>query len=130
MQWVEDALSEFGRHMGLSQLAFGPGGLVELRLENGSVLTIEDQSIAAEELLIHLRRPVGYQAAAWLRNALARCHAECHSPWPLQVALRGQGSEATLILLTRVTARGFTPQALSQAIEHQLRWSESLRPAP
>ncbi len=130
MHWIEDALLEFGRHMGVDRLAFGPGGLVELRLENGSVLTIEDQSTTKDELLIHLRQPVGYQAADWLRNALARCHAECHSPWPLQVALRGQGSEALLILLTRVGVRGFTPQALSQAIDYQLRWAESLRPQP
>ncbi len=130
MLWIQDALAEFGRHMGVDGLAFGPGGLVELRLENGSVLTIEDQSSTAEELLIHLRRPVGYQAAGWLRNALRRCHAECHSPWPCQVALRGQGPDSQLLLLTRVGMRGFTPQALSQAIDHQLRWSESLRPMP
>jgi type III secretion system chaperone SycN len=130
MQWVEEALRGFGHYLGVDELSFSDHGLLELTLENGSVVAIEDRSEASDQFLIYLRRPVGYQAAAWLRKALVRCHAECHSLWPLQVALRGQGTDTVLILLTRVSARGFTPQALSQAIEYQLRWSETLRPTP
>ena len=130
MQWVEDALRGFGAYLGVDELSFSDRGLLELTLENGSVVAIEDRSEAFDQFLIYLRRPVGYQAAGWLRKALVRCHAESHSPWPLQVALRGQGTDAVLILLTRVNARSFTPQALSQAIEYQLRWSDTLRPLP
>lgn len=130
MDWIADTLAEFGRQLGIEALRADAEGRLLLQREDGSQLAVEPiQREGQEELLIYWTVPVGYQAAAWVRRALARCHAETPSRWPVQVGLRGSGPETLGLALVRSPARGFTPQALSQAVEHLRRWLDAVRNA-
>lgn len=128
MNWVNDTLAEFGRRLGIAALDFGPHGVAQLALPSGGWLAVEpvQRSEADDEVLIYLGHPLGFDAPRRLRQALERAHYAAAGVFPLQLATRGEGSESVLIVLTRVSAREFTPQRLDQAVEALSRWVEVL----
>lgn len=128
MDWIEDTLAEFGRQMGIDDLQADEDGRLRLRLQSGAELAVEPiERQGQDELLIYWAVPVGYQAGAWVRQGLTRCHAEAGGRWPVQVGLRGSGPEALGLALVRTPARGFTPQALVQAVDALSRWLDGVR---
>lgn len=128
MNWIEDTLAEFGRQMGIDNLRADAQGRLQLELGSGGQLSVEQiERDGNEEVLVHLAVPVGYQAAAWVRRALARCHEDAAARWPLQVGLRGSGPDARGLILVRTPARGFTPQSLGQMVDFLRRWADHVR---
>ncbi len=128
MNWIEDTLADFGRLMGIDQLQADAQGRLQLELGGGDLLSVEShEREGEEEVLVHLSVPVGYQAAVWVQRALARCHEEAAARWPLQMGVRGTGSEARGLLLVRTPARGFTPQSLGQMVDTLRRSAEGIR---
>lgn len=128
MDWIADTLAEFGRQMGIEDLQADTEGRLRLAFDNGNQLAVEQvEREGQDELLLYWVVPVGYQAGAWVRQALSRCHAEGPSRWPVQVGLRGAGAESLGVVLLRTPARGFTPQTLGQAVDHLRRWLDALR---
>lgn len=121
--WVRDALAEFGRQLGIEQLSFGSHGVAQLVLQSGGLVAVEPVRRGdRDEVLIYLGRPVGHQAGALLQRALARAHWREGGPYPVQVALRGDGPDAMLLALVRLPERAFTGQSLAHAVDYLGRW--------
>lgn len=127
MSWVNDTLAEFGRRLGIASLGFGAHGVAQLALPSGGWLAVEPvQRGDADEVLVYLGHPLGFDAPRRLRQALERAHFGHGGAFPVQLASRGQGAQTVLVALTRVPAREFTPQVLDQAFEALNRWVEAL----
>jgi len=123
MAWTEDTLAEFGRQLGIDGLDFGPFGVAQLQLANGSFIAVEPVRRGQEdEVLVYLGRPVGHQADRAVDVALARSHWRSGGAFPVQVGLRGSGSETALLALVRMPERHFTAQALAHAVDYLVRW--------
>lgn len=111
MSWVDDVLREFGRSMGLPNLAFGQRGAVRLSVERLGQLGLERRP---DEVLLFLLRPIPVGDARPLRKALAVCHYREGHPFAVQAGLRG---DDRLVFVVRIPEREFTVQAIEQGIE-------------
>jgi type III secretion system chaperone SycN len=128
VSWVHETLAEFGRQLGLPDLGFGAHGVAQLQLQSGGFLAVEPvRRDQADEVLVYLGRPLGYEAAATVRRALARAHHSAAEPLAVQVAVRGEGPDAVLVMLVRLPERDFTLQSLGQTVDALGRWYEALR---
>jgi type III secretion system chaperone SycN len=127
MKWVNDTLLEFGRQLGLTDLKFGDHGVAQLDFQSGAVLAVEPVSRGdIDEVLVYLSRPVGFDGARLMRQALAKAHFKEAGAQDIQVATRGQGPDLVLFALVRMPARDFTLQALVNSFDSLNRWHDSL----
>jgi type III secretion system chaperone SycN len=117
-----DTLDEFGRQMGLPAWQLNDRGVAQLELQAGGLLGVEPAGGGRAELLVYLGRPLGFGGDTLLRRALARAHHGSALPMPVQVAVRGDGPDALLLVLLRVPEREFSVQALGRAVEYLGRW--------
>jgi type III secretion system chaperone SycN len=124
MSWVNETLAQFGQQLGLPLLELGTHGVAQLELQAGGVLAVEPAPGNVAEVLVYLGRPLGFEGGAVLRNALSRAHHGNAHPMPVQVAVRGDGPEALLLVLVRVSEGEFTPQTLGRVVEYLGRWSD------
>ncbi len=123
MNWIQDAVSEFGRQVGISSLDLGPQESIQLTFASGTVLAVEPVNRPEEEeVLVSLGRPAGHQVAPLLRTAFVKAHMANGGAMPVQIVTRGSGPQTLLVAVVRLQRRAFTPQALSQAVEFLGRW--------
>jgi len=117
MTWVEDAVRDFGRNMGLDGLAFRETvgaearGVIHLRIGEADELLIERRPTA---LSICLARRLAHASPAQLRKALMLCHFRAGAPLPTAVGLRG---DDVLVFVTRVPEAEVTLPVLQQTVE-------------
>ena len=71
MSMTDTTVREFGRSMGMPDLAFNDAGVLRLNFENAGVLSIER---SRERAVVHLARPVAVDADSILQRALELCH--------------------------------------------------------
>ena len=131
MNWVHETLAEFGRELGLMDFGTGAHGVAQLRLASGALLAVEPvrrgKAHGVDEVLIYLGEPLGFEAAALRRRALEKLHFSHGGPYPVQLATRGEGPQAMLLMLVRLPERAFTRQALGHVVEYLHRWHDELR---
>lgn len=128
MNWVHGTVADFGRQLGLPDLSFDDGGLVQLQLQSGGLLAVEQvQRGTADEVLVYLGRPLGFEGGELLRRALTHAHCSSAQALPVQVAVRGEAPEALLLMLLRLPARDFTLPALEHAVDYLNRWFDGAR---
>ncbi len=110
---LERELSEFGRRMGLQELAFGQNGLVALDVERLGRLHLEKNERAGRtELLVYLARPCPAHDRQAPERALALCHYRHPRPFPLSAGVHGDQA----IVLTRLPEREATAANLEKAV--------------
>jgi type III secretion system chaperone SycN len=124
--WIHETVLQFGQQVGLPALELGTHGVAQLELQAGGLLAVEPAP-ETTEVLVYLGRPLGFDGAAVLRNALERAHHAAAQPMPLQVAVRGAGPEALLLALVRVPEREFNLQVLGRAVDVLGRWLDGVR---
>lgn len=128
MNWVQDTVAAFGRQMGLPDLSFGDDGVMQLQLQSGGLLVVEKvRRGLADEVLVYLGRPLGFEGADLQRRALMQAHCATAQALPVQVAVRGEAPEALLLMLLRLPARDFTLPALEHAVDYLGRWFDGAR---
>lgn len=127
MRWIDDAVTEFGKQLGITGLNLGRHGNAQLELGSGALLTVEPvRRGRQDEVLVSLGRPVGHQLPRLNRLALSKAHHSRGGALPIQVASRGQGTDAMLLAVVRLPQRGFTPQALAHAADYLGRWLDAV----
>jgi len=127
MNWVSETLAEFGRQIGLTGFSTGTHGVAQLRLESGALLAIEVVTRgSSDEVLVYLGQPVGFDADRLRISALEKVFETRGSPYSVQVATRGEGTQAVLLMLVRIPERQFTLQTLGQAVDYLSRWFADL----
>lgn len=107
MNWIEDAVAEFGRTMNLDGLVFNGDGLVCLEFEVMGTLYLEHASDGA--LLVYLARRL-VDPSHIIPAACAAHYREGHET-PVHVAM---SDPETLIFLTRIEAREVTADKLER----------------
>ena len=125
MSWIHDTLNQFGQQLGLPGLDLGQHGVAQLELQAGGLLAVEPAP--GGDVLVYMGRPLGFDGAVVLRNALARAHHSAANPMPVQVAVRGDGPEALLLVLVRVAESEFTLPTLCRVADYLGRWSDGAR---
>jgi type III secretion system chaperone SycN len=95
VSWVDDAVRDFGRGMGLERLALPEAGALALAFERRGTLNLQRGEGC---LLAFLSRDYPFAALSLLRGALEACHYREQRGWPVQAGLHGD----TLVLLVRI----------------------------
>jgi type III secretion system chaperone SycN len=111
MSWVDDAIAEFGRSLGLPGLQLGDQAVLNLVFEKSGTLFIERQEA---ELVLYVARQVAAHDDRRAEAALALCHPRQRWPLPVRAGLRG---DDTLVLITRIPEREVSVPALQSAVE-------------
>lgn len=111
MSWLDETLGDFGRRIGVGELAFGERGFVQFALSEGGMLGIAH---SPGEVRIWLARPLSRADRGAYERALVQCDFRRRPPLPLQAGLRG---EDELVLLARIPERDFTTPALERALD-------------
>jgi type III secretion system chaperone SycN len=128
MSWIHETVSAFGRQIGVDNLAFNAQGVFHMQLQSGGVLGVEMvRRGQADEILIYLGRPLGFDGAALQRRALMQAHVNQAHAEPVQVATRGDSPEALLIMALRMPQRDFTLPALGRSVDYLNRWFDGVR---
>lgn len=127
MGWMDELLTDFGAHLGISDLRWNAHGVVKLAFEPDHLLTLEPVwRRNQQEMLVSLGHPVGHDAGPRAHIALTRAHAAGRAPMPLQLAVAGGGADTRLIASTRLPCQGCTPQTLLEAVDRLSRWFDTV----
>lgn len=113
MSVLTQALTDFGRDIGIDHLQERPEGGVQLRLENGDVLGVQQQ---AEEVLVHYAHACSFDAPSRLLRAMKLSHAVTSDAAMVQVGLRETPQACWLVLAQRVPAMGFNARQMHQVL--------------
>lgn len=131
MNWVHETLAEFGRELGLADFGTGQHGVAQLRSASGALLAVEPvrrgKPDGIDEVLVYLGQPLGFEAEVLRRRAMEKVHFSHGGPYPVQIACRGEGPQAMLLMLVRLPERAFTRQALVHVVDYLYRWYDELR---
>jgi type III secretion system chaperone SycN len=113
MDWIRQAIFEFGRSVGLPQLELSAGGRLKLTLGSGGQVGMVHLGELDTPVLVFYRScALAYQAGAQLRHALRLTDFRHGSPWPLQAAI----NSGELFLALRLPERHVTTAALEEAM--------------
>lgn len=111
MSWIDDAVSDFGRTMGLEPLAFNSSGVINLVFEVSGALYLERADSA---LLVYLCREIDRPSAELYAAALELCHWRHNHDYPVNAALH---QDKTLVFSVRLTEEQVSVPALEQVIQ-------------
>jgi type III secretion system chaperone SycN len=111
MSWVDNAIRDFGRGMGMEALTLNDEGLLCLDFETTGRLYIER---AENAVLVYLVRMIPQHDNVNLQNALALCHYREGLSLTVNA---GFGEENRLVFIARVPERDFSLSMLEKTIE-------------
>lgn len=122
MNWKLDAISEFGRRMGLEGWTLNAQGVAQMQFPSGALLAVEP---VEEEVLVYTVHDASHAPPAQWLDALKRCHTQRRGSWPMQVGCRTTASGTEIVVLTRVPERALTAQHLEEAVLTVLQWRDN-----
>jgi type III secretion system chaperone SycN len=108
--WVDRAIAEFGRSIGVGQLSFGEAGVLSLQLDAFGTLFIEQ---AEGCVLIYLARSIPLPHNGTAARLLTLSHYDEGLPMAVNPGLRG---EDAFVLSVRVPESEFSLPLLEQAM--------------
>lgn len=114
MNLLDDTLGNFGRSMGIENLALRENGVLLLNIEKIGMLAIELVGERHEEVSISLIRRIETPDSQACQRLLESCHYRSPAPFPTRVGLTGQGE---LLFAIRMDIRQFTLPAIHQALD-------------
>lgn len=113
MDWIQQAISDFGDSLGIENLALDDNDSVELILDSGELVGIVHLADAADrEMLVYAGAPLQFDPLAQMERALQLGNARYGDPPAAQTAI----SNNLLVLSIRLPAREFDLPALDEAV--------------
>lgn len=120
--WVDQAVADFGRGMGLDGWHLDGQGEAGVQLQSGLRLYIR---LLESDVLLQVACPLAFEPAGIKLRALQA--ADVRQGGELQVGLRGRDAEETLMLARRIGWREVSPSSLAQGFESLLQWLDQRR---
>ncbi len=111
MSWVNEALADYGRSIGIDSLTFNEAGVASLKFELLGDLYIEQ---ADAGVLVYLMREIERPSAEIYAAALEVCHWQHNHAYQVNPSLRG---ERYLILAVNLTEEDFSVPTLEQLLQ-------------
>ena len=111
MTWIDDALAEFGRSLGLETLEFNEQGVLSLAYEVSGDLYLERMENC---LLIYLCRELQRPDGALFASALDVCHWRHNHAFPVNPALYENNQ---LVFSVRLREEDVTVPTLEEVIQ-------------
>jgi type III secretion system chaperone SycN len=117
---AEQAVCEFGRQLGIEGLTLGHSGTCQLGLPDGSELLVDAYK---EALLVALVLPVPFLNAAEMLKSLQMADLRLHHAQGIvRVGLRGNGADASLVLVARITGLMVGADDIRRAWQTLTQW--------
>jgi hypothetical protein len=114
MNWAEQVVSEFGRRIGIPQLALDANGSVRLETADDAGLGIFMVSAESQpEVVVYRSFLSTYLTPDQYRAALQSANFRNPQPWPMQAAY----DQKELIIAVRIPERSFMVSTLEKALE-------------
>lgn len=113
MNWVNQAISDFGISIGIPTLQLDENNRLQLTLSENRRLQIQHlPNLALPEVVVSRAEPLHFASPAMLRQALRSSDFRYPSLWPLQAG----ATDSELLLAMRIPQRAFVVNVLEQAI--------------
>ena len=119
-----DAITELGEHLGMSELVLSPGGRFAVQLPSGRRIAAE---ITGDDLLLYASDPAPYDGTQRLLRAWRRTYLPRVDRRPIQTALREQEGLVSLVAAVRIPPHERSPYTLRNAIDHVSAWLDDIR---
>lgn len=115
MDWIQQAVRQFGDTLDIENLYFDASDGVELALESGEILGIAcSPELASQEMLVYVGAPLDFDPLLQMEHALWLGNARHGAAPYLQPAI----IDKRLILAVRMDARAFSLSTLDEAVWH------------
>ena len=113
MDWIQQAVREFGETLDLENLQFDAREGIELILESGDIVGIAcSPALASQEMLVYVSAPLEFDPLPQMALALQFGNARYGTaPYPQSAIV-----ENRLVLAIRLDAREFNLPALDDAV--------------
>ena len=113
MDWIQQAVSEFGNSLDIDNLEFDATEGIELTLESGEIVGIAcSPDLTLQEMLVYVSAPLAFDPLPQIAVALALGNAR-HGITPcIQPSIVGR----QLVLALRLDVREFNLPALDEAV--------------
>ena len=113
MDWIQQAVSEFGNSLDIDDLRFDATEGIELALDSGEIVGISCSSdLTLQEMLVYVSAPLAFDPLPQLALALELGNARYAIAPYIQPAIVGN----RLILALRLDVREFNLPALDEAV--------------
>ena len=114
IDWVTETVRDFGRTIGIPELALDEDGCVAFEVESDGILGVQDlETSGSNEVLISLAKPLPHPPGISVRSVLRMSDFRVNPKWQLQAAIR----DADLVVTLRTPRHSFLLNALEEAIE-------------
>lgn len=121
---MEKVLADFGRDIGLEDLAPGDGASVQLRLESGALMGVSAQG---EEAVLHYAEPVAYNAAELTFKAMRKVTQIASPADSVQFGLRTTLQGEWMVVSTRLPLDSFSVSEMHRLGNYLQAWLAFVR---
>ncbi len=113
MNWIEKMIGEFGRQIGINNLALNTSGRLQLAADDGfSIGMIKIDSLPLPELIIYISKPIQHLPEARIKSVLQLANLRKFHDWPLQVATH----DGKIFLSNRIPDRSISLSVINESI--------------
>ena len=113
MNWVHQAISDFGHSIGIPNLQLDENNRLVLTLSENRRLQIQHlPDLALPEVVVSRAEPLHFASPAILRLALRSSDFRYPNLWPIQAG----ATENELLLAMRIPQRAFVMNVIEQAL--------------
>jgi len=113
MDWIQQAVRDFGDTLDIENLQFDAAQGIELALDSGELVGIAcSPELALQEMLVYVSAPLAFDPLPQMALALRQSNARHGAAPYLQAAITG----SRLVLAVRLDAREFNLPALDDAV--------------
>ncbi len=113
MDWMAQIINDFGRRIGLPDLALDENGQLRMALEDGTGMgLLQVTADGGGEIVVYRSCPLVYLNTQTYRTALRLADFRQPNPWPLQAGI----SQRELFLVVRIPGRAFSNTSLDDAL--------------
>ncbi len=113
MDWMAQIVSDFGKRIGMPDLALDGNGRLRMALEDGTGMgLLHLTGEGSPEIVVYRSCPLSYLNAPAFRTALRLADFRQPNAWPVQAGM----SPRDLLLAMRIPERAFSTSSLENAL--------------